>query len=79
MFEFLKNIDLKSVGNVITLVNPVAGIVVKTIDVIVNSDNQSISNQSTIKVLQSISKSTKNNVDDELINIVKLYLDNKKD
>jgi len=69
--------NLETIGNVITLVNPVAGLVVKSIDKIVNSKNESISNDSTIKVLESISKSTGNNVDDELIALVKTHLASK--
>jgi hypothetical protein len=69
--------NLGSIGSVITLVNPVAGLVVKSIDAIVNSENEKISNDSTIKVLESISKSTGNDVDDVLINIVKTHLANK--
>lgn len=77
MFDFLKKIDLETVGNVITLVNPVAGIVVKSIDAIVNSDNETISNDSVVKVVESLSKSKGNNVDEELVTLVKTYLVNK--
>ena len=70
--------NLETIGNVITLVNPVAGLVVKSIDKIVNSENEKISNGSTIKILESISKSTGNDVDDELIALVKNHLESKK-
>jgi len=70
--------NLDSIGNLITIVNPVAGLVVKSIDKIVNSKNETISNDSTIKVLESISKSTGNDVDDELIALVKNHLESKK-
>jgi len=69
--------NLETIGNVITLVNPVAGLVVKSIDKIVNSENEKISNGSTIKILESISKSTGNDVDDELIALVKAHLVSK--
>jgi len=77
MFDFLEKLDLKSIGKVISLINPVAGIVIQSIDAIVKSENESISNDSTVKVLESISKSTGNNVDNELIAIVKAHLDSK--
>ncbi len=77
MFEFLKNIDLKTVGNVITMINPVAGIVVKSIDVIVNSDNQNISNESVVTILESLSKSKGNEIDEQFIRIAKNYLENR--
>jgi len=77
MFDFLEKLDLKSIGKVISLINPVAGIVIQSIDAIVKSENESISNDSTVKVLESISRSTGNNVDDELLAIVKAHLDSK--
>ncbi len=78
MFSFLKNIDLGTIGNIITLVNPVAGLVVKSIDAIANSENETISNESVVKVLNSMSKSKGNTADDELLFIVSQYLDNNK-
>ena len=75
MSDFFKNIDFQMVGDLITSVNPVAGLVVKSIDTIVSSKNESISNDSTIKILEHLSRSTKNDVDDKLICIVKSYLE----
>jgi len=69
--------NLGAIGSVITLVNPVAGLVIKSIDAVVNSENESVSNDSTIKILESISKSNGNNVDNELIDIVKSHLQSK--
>lgn len=77
MFDFLKNLDLETIGNVITVFNPVAGIVVKSIDAVVNSDNESISNDSVIKVVESMSKSKGNDADTELVDLIALYLENK--
>jgi len=78
MIEFFKNINFEIVGNVITSINPVAGLVVKSIDTIVKSKNEHISNESTIKILESLSKSTKNDVDDKVICMVKTYLECRK-
>ncbi|RLA83623.1 MAG: hypothetical protein DRG78_03815 [Epsilonproteobacteria bacterium] len=76
--SFLDSIDFDMIGNLVTTVNPVAGMVIKGINAIVKSDNESISNSSTIDILESLSKSTDNNVDDKLICIVKAYLECKK-
>ncbi len=78
MFDFLKKIDFNAIGNVITLINPVAGLVVKSIDAIVNSDNETISNESVIKVVKSLSNSKGNNADSELVSIVSEYLNKSK-
>jgi hypothetical protein len=79
MTNFFEDIDFQLVGNVITTVNPVAGLVIKGLDTIVNSDNETVSNDSTIKILETLSKSTDNNVDDKLICMVKTYLECNKD
>ncbi len=68
MFEFLKKLDLEAIGSVITLVNPVAGIVVKSIDAIVSSQNETVSNESVVRVLESMSKSKGNDLDISTVN-----------
>jgi hypothetical protein len=78
MEDFFKNIDFQMVGNAITTINPVAGLVVKSIDAIVNSSNENVSDKSVLNILQSISNDTTNKVDDKLICMVKSYLECNK-
>ncbi len=61
-WDIVKN-SLGAIGTVVTMVNPMAGAVIKITDAIVNSENESISNESVIKVLESMAKSKGNNLD----------------
>jgi hypothetical protein len=70
--------NLDTIGTFVSMVNPVAGAVVKITDAIVNSENETISNDSVSKVLHSMSQSNGNGVDKELLNIVDNYLANKQ-
>ena len=74
MDDFFESIDFKMVSNVVTTINPVAGLLVKGVDAIVNSENENISDNSIVTVLEAMAKSSKNKADDKLICLVKAYL-----
>lgn len=66
--------NLDTIGNVVTIINPVAGVVVKSIDAIVNSENESISDNSVMNVIESMSHSRANSLDQDKLKAIEAIL-----
>lgn len=74
-WDTFSSIDLGTVGNIVTLINPVAGGVIKTIDLIVDSNNESISNESVMNVVEAMGKSKGNTLDSKKYEAIKKILE----
>lgn len=66
-WDIFDNIDLKTVGKVVSMANPMAGGVIATIGLIVDSKNESISNDSVIKTIKAMEPSKGNSLNSEKI------------
>ena len=75
MANLWDSINFNMVGNVVTTFNPVAGLVIKGIGMIVDSDNESITNDSVVNVVEAMSKSKGNTLDSQKVEAIKKILE----